>query len=315
MVEAAFHFPRNSCGARPPPRIRWRATTPTTTGGSGSSSPGTSARRALRPGLRLVGRPLAEDFDRAAAAGQNAHRLSVEWSRIEPAPGRWDDVALDHYREMLRGLRQRGLAPMVTLHHFTNPLWLAERVAGRSDASSPRFERFTRKVVEALHDLTSTCGARSTSPTCTPTRPTPRATSRPARRRPRHGLPRDAQCAPGACAAYHAIHEMQPAARVGIALHYRGCTPDTPRGPLDRAAARWRHAFSTSPSSPSQPTAACAFRSGAERCRWLAARRTFIGLNYYTATGCASTAGRVSCSADASSPPGADLSPTGLHRQ
>lgn len=47
-----------------------------------------------------------EDFDRAAEAGQNAHRLSVEWSRIQPTPDRWDEDALERYRSMLRGLRE-----------------------------------------------------------------------------------------------------------------------------------------------------------------------------------------------------------------
>src|SRR5512135_441770 len=65
-----------------------------------------------------------DDFDRAAETGQNAHRLSVEWSRIQPEPGRWDEQALERYRTMLRGLRDRGLTAMVTLHHFTDPLWL-----------------------------------------------------------------------------------------------------------------------------------------------------------------------------------------------
>src|SRR5574342_539878 len=68
-----------------------------------------------------------EDFDRAAEGGQNAHRLSVEWSRIQPTPDTWDEDALERYRSMLRGLRERGMTPMVTLHHFTDPLWFYER--------------------------------------------------------------------------------------------------------------------------------------------------------------------------------------------
>ena len=74
-----------------------------------------------------------EDLDRAAEAGQNAHRLSVEWSRIQPTPGNWDDEALDKYREMLRYMCERGITPMVTLHHFTDPLWLGELEACYSD--------------------------------------------------------------------------------------------------------------------------------------------------------------------------------------
>ncbi len=67
-----------------------------------------------------------EDFDRAAESGQNAHRLSLEWSRIQPSPDRWDEGVLDVYREMLRGLDERGMTPMVTLHHFTDPSWVEE---------------------------------------------------------------------------------------------------------------------------------------------------------------------------------------------
>lgn len=75
-----------------------------------------------------------EDFDRAALLGLNTLRLSIEWSRIEPEPGRWNAAALDRYREMLKGLRERGLSPLITLHHFTNPRWLSRGGGG----SSPR---------------------------------------------------------------------------------------------------------------------------------------------------------------------------------
>ena len=68
-----------------------------------------------------------EDFDRAASLGLNALRLSIEWSRIEPEPGQWNATALGRYRDMLRALRDRGLAPMVTLHHFTARAGLGAR--------------------------------------------------------------------------------------------------------------------------------------------------------------------------------------------
>ena len=60
-----------------------------------------------------------EDFDRAMEGGQNAHRLSIEWSRVEPNPAIWDDAALDHYRQMIKGALDRGLMPMVALHHLS----------------------------------------------------------------------------------------------------------------------------------------------------------------------------------------------------
>ena len=99
-----------------------------------------------------------EDFDRAAADGHNAHRLSVEWSRVEPTAGRWDEDALDHYRQMVKGLRARGLEPMVTLHHFVNPVWLAERNAWETGEVVRLFEQYVLKVVGALReDVTLWC--------------------------------------------------------------------------------------------------------------------------------------------------------------
>jgi beta-glucosidase len=96
-----------------------------------------------------------EDFDRAQAMGQNSHRLSVEWSRIEPQPGHFDRQAIDRYRQMLAGLRERNLAPMVTLHHFTNPLWLVQMGGWENPAVIPLFTRFASRMVEELGDLCS----------------------------------------------------------------------------------------------------------------------------------------------------------------
>jgi beta-glucosidase len=88
-----------------------------------------------------------EDFDRAAAAGQNAHRLSIEWSRIQPTPTHWSEDVLDYYRQMVRGLVDRGLTPFLTLHHFSDPLWLAEKGGWENPETPGLFADFTRKAV------------------------------------------------------------------------------------------------------------------------------------------------------------------------
>ena len=67
-----------------------------------------------------------EDFDRIIENDQNAHRLSIEWSRVQPTPDRWDEDALEHYRQMLRRLVEHKITPMVTLHHFCDPIWISE---------------------------------------------------------------------------------------------------------------------------------------------------------------------------------------------
>lgn len=93
------------------------------------------------------------DLDRAAEMGTNAHRLSLEWSRIEPEPARFDEAALARYRDILLAMHARQIEPMVTLHHFSNPLWLTEKGDFNSDIVPDYFQRYTAKVVAYLGDL------------------------------------------------------------------------------------------------------------------------------------------------------------------
>ncbi len=92
------------------------------------------------------------DFDRAAELGLNSLRLSVEWSRIEPEEGVTDRSALQQYQAMIRLLRERQIEPMVTLHHFTDPLWLTHQGGWENPRVTERFARFAGRVVEALGD-------------------------------------------------------------------------------------------------------------------------------------------------------------------
>ncbi len=94
-----------------------------------------------------------EDFALLAGLGQNAHRLSLEWSRIEPAPGEYSAAALEHYRRVLGTLEQHGLTAFVTLHHFTLPRWLAERGGWLAPDAVGRFARYVERVAAALGDL------------------------------------------------------------------------------------------------------------------------------------------------------------------
>jgi beta-glucosidase len=94
-----------------------------------------------------------KDFDLVKELGHNVHRFSVEWSRIEPKEGVWSEKEIEHYRKVIQALKERNIIPMVTLHHFTNPLWLEKKGGWLNPASVDFFERFTRKVVESLGDL------------------------------------------------------------------------------------------------------------------------------------------------------------------
>ena len=106
--------------------------------------------RAERSGLACdFWRHPTEALDRAAAIGCNAFRLSVEWARLEPRPGEFDEAALEHYAEILSLCRDRGLEPVVTLHHFTHPWWLGEEFWLRP-GSPDVFARHVARIVPAL---------------------------------------------------------------------------------------------------------------------------------------------------------------------
>ena len=91
-----------------------------------------------------------EDADLARDAGSNAFRFSVSWSRVEPEPGRFDDAALARYRKLVDHLNAIGVEPIVTLFHYTHPLWFHERTPWTSPKSIESFARFTRRVVDVL---------------------------------------------------------------------------------------------------------------------------------------------------------------------
>ncbi|MBI5486690.1 MAG: glycoside hydrolase family 1 protein [Deltaproteobacteria bacterium] len=97
-----------------------------------------------------------EDLDRAAALGNNAVRLGVEWARIEPAEGVWDDEALGHYVAVVQAARARGMVVFLTLYHWVVPTWVQSPVARidlvseASDAFADAFEAFVRHVVPAF---------------------------------------------------------------------------------------------------------------------------------------------------------------------
>jgi beta-glucosidase len=94
-----------------------------------------------------------EDFALLRELNQNAHRLSIEWSRIEPSPGEFDARQIRHYRDVLGELREQGILPMVTLHHFANPLWFARKGGWAASGAAHAFLPFVHRVVDQLGDL------------------------------------------------------------------------------------------------------------------------------------------------------------------
>ncbi|MFH1656005.1 MAG: glycoside hydrolase family 1 protein [Candidatus Omnitrophota bacterium] len=91
-----------------------------------------------------------EDFDLASNLNHNAHRFSIEWSRIEPAEGRFNQAEIEHYRSVINALLERKIEPIVTLHHFTIPSWLFNKGGWLNKDIVKYFERYIEKVVESF---------------------------------------------------------------------------------------------------------------------------------------------------------------------
>ncbi|WP_105968184.1 glycoside hydrolase family 1 protein [Streptomyces geranii] len=98
-----------------------------------------------------------EDMRLLADAGLNAYRFGIEWARVEPEPGEFSRAELAHYRRMIDTARARGLEPVVTLHHFTNPRWFTDEGGWTSPTAVDRFTRYVERVCTILHDVTWVC--------------------------------------------------------------------------------------------------------------------------------------------------------------
>ncbi|NDV09478.1 glycoside hydrolase family 1 protein, partial [Rhodococcus sp. IEGM 248] len=67
-----------------------------------------------------------EDITRAADLGVDVFRFGVEWARLQPAPGVWDDTELRYYDDVVHEITSRGMTPMITLDHWVYPGWVAD---------------------------------------------------------------------------------------------------------------------------------------------------------------------------------------------
>ncbi|MGQ0570755.1 MAG: glycoside hydrolase family 1 protein [Armatimonadota bacterium] len=173
------------------------------------------------------------DFDLMVGLHQNAARISIEWGRLEPREGRWDDAAEGRYVMMLRGLRDRGIEPLVTLNHFTLPQWVAERGGWLWDGIVPAFAAYVARFVRAAVPLVD-FWITLNEPVGHLINAYLLDTFAPGRRSPPALVRAVIQSLKAHAAGYRAIHQHQPNARVGVAAYLRAVAPADPRSHFDR---------------------------------------------------------------------------------
>lgn len=92
-----------------------------------------------------------KDFDLIEGMHHNVHRLSIEWSRIEPEEEFWDLEQVEHYKNVLKALKKRKIKVMLTLHHFTNPIWFSNKGGWESKYAPYYFERYVKFISQHLY--------------------------------------------------------------------------------------------------------------------------------------------------------------------
>ncbi|NPA96162.1 MAG: glycoside hydrolase family 1 protein [Crenarchaeota archaeon] len=93
------------------------------------------------------------DIEIMAELGIQAYRFSVEWSRLFPQPKRIDYGALQRYHEILALLRRYGIEPVITIHHFTNPIWFARLGGWRKSENIEHFARYVELLADEFRDV------------------------------------------------------------------------------------------------------------------------------------------------------------------
>lgn len=91
-----------------------------------------------------------EDFDFLEKMNMNAYRFGIEWARIEPEEGAWNAEAITHYKEYVRELKRRDIEPIVTLFHFTTPVWFEKKGGFEKRSNVKYFVRYAEKIVSEL---------------------------------------------------------------------------------------------------------------------------------------------------------------------
>ncbi|HET6413293.1 MAG TPA: family 1 glycosylhydrolase [Anaeromyxobacter sp.] len=227
---------------------------------------------------------VAEDVELMRRLGANAYRFSIGWSRVEPAAGRFDGAAWEHYADEAQRLRGAGIEPLVTLHHFTVPRWLA---GGVLDPGFPAgLARLAREAARRLGgDVRLFCTINE--PNVLMFKSFVEGSWPPAERDPERAVAALANLLRAHAFAAAALREVLPEARVGVANHLRVFDPARRSNLLDWVAARatalaFNWAFYDSIAAGRLRFTVPGFPKLDEPFAELKGSADWFGLNYYT---------------------------------
>lgn len=182
-----------------------------------------------------------EDLGLLRELGVNAYRFSMEWSRIQPRENSWDEKAISHYQEVVSILQSYNIEPVVTLHHFTHPLWFMKKYPWHEDSSVEKFQGYVEKIISSLKGVrfwitfnepyVLVLGGYFEG--CTP----------PAIKNVTLGVKALANILRAHAGAYDLIHSMCPDSEVSVAHNMAALAPWKKWNPMDKLLARIARVF------------------------------------------------------------------------
>lgn len=222
-----------------------------------------------------------EDLDRMKSTNQNAHRLSIEWSRVQPASDRWDENAINNYRKILMGFRERNITPFITLHHFTEPIWISELGSWENDRIIDMFSQYVERVVDALKDYCS-YWIPINEPNVLIHQAYIEGNFPPGKSSLKSAFAALSNLVKAHSNAYATIKRIQPLSRVGTAINYRAFWPKNPSNPLDTWMSNFLNNQFNESFMKAISTGNLNFALKKERIKQSADTFDFVGVNYYS---------------------------------
>jgi len=222
-----------------------------------------------------------EDMDRAVVTHQNSHRLSIEWSRIQPEMNRWDEFSLDHYREILRGLRDRGILPIITLHHFTEPIWITELGSWENGEMVQFYEKYVSKIVEGLKEYCN-IWIPINEPNVLAHQAYIEGNFPPGKTSLALSFSALSNMVKAHIAAYNVIKRISPTSRVGTAINYRAFWPENKHNPFDLWMSNFLHLQFNDAFMKAVQLGTLHYALKKEKISNFPNSFDFLGLNYYS---------------------------------